>query len=212
MAYTFLDTLSTPAVRAAQAANGAGSLWAADHDRAFDRFGEAEAAFIAERDSFYLASVSQSGWPYVQHRGGPPGFLEVLDETTLAFADFRGNRQYVSLGNVADDDRVSLILMDYPNRARLKLLAHMRAVDLAADPDLAQRLALPGYRAVAERAFVLKLHAFDWNCAQHITPRFTAAQIEPVVTQLQGRIAELEAETVALRAALAGPTEKDASS
>jgi len=211
MTYTFLDTLSTPSVRAAQAANGAASLWAMDHDRTFDRFGEAEAAFIAERDSFFLASVSQSGWPYVQHRGGPPGFLRVLDETTLAFADFRGNRQYVSLGNVADDDRVSLILMDYPNRARLKLLAHMRAVDLAADPDLARRLALPGYRAVAERAFVLKLHAFDWNCAQHITPRFTAAQIEPVVTQLQARIAELEAETAALRAALARPTEKDAS-
>ena len=200
MAYTFLDTLSTSGVRAAQAANGAAALWAADHDRAFDRFTEAEAAFIAERDSFYLASVSQSGWPYVQHRGGPAGFLKVLDETTLAFADFRGNRQYVSLGNIADDDRVALFLMDYPNRARLKVLARMRAFDLAAEPDIAAAVALPGYRAVAERGFVLKLHAFDWNCAQHITPRFTAAEIEPVVSQLQARIAELEAENAALSA------------
>lgn len=206
MAYTFLDTLSTAGVRAAQAANGAQALWALDHDRAFDRFGEAEAAFIAERDSFYLATVSQSGWPYVQHRGGPAGFLKVLDETTLAFADFRGNRQYVSLGNAADDDRVALFLMDYPNRARLKVLAHMTAHDLAGEPELAAAVALPGYRAVVERAFVLKLHAFDWNCAQHITPRFTAAQIEPVVSRLQARVAELEAENAALRATAAGRT------
>ena len=206
MAYTFLDTLSTAGVRAAQAANGAQALWALDHDRAFDRFGEAEAVFIAERDSFYLATVSQSGWPYVQHRGGPAGFLKVLDETTLAFADFRGNRQYVSLGNAADDDRVALFLMDYPNRARLKVLAHMTAHDLAGEPELAAAVALPGYRAVVERAFVLKLHAFDWNCAQHITPRFTAAQIEPVVSRLQARVAELEAENAALRATAAGRT------
>ena len=135
----------------------------------------------------------------MQHRGGPRGFLKVLDETTLAFPDFRGNRQYVSLGNIATDDRVALILMDYPNKARLKILAHMSARDLAGDPDLAARLALPGYRAAPERAFVLRLEAFDWNCAQHITPRFTAEEIEPVVATLQGRIAALEAENAALR-------------
>jgi len=204
MAYTFLDILSTPSVRAAQAANDSRELWEQPgDDRVFDRFTEDEIAFIGARDSIYIASVSESGWPYVQHRGGPPGFLKVLDDRTMGFADFRGNRQYVSLGNVAADDRVALILMDYPNRARLKILAHMREHDLAAEPDLAGRLALPGYKARAERAFVLRLEAFDWNCAQHITPRYTAAEIAPVVTPLQQRLAVLEAENQALRDQLA---------
>ncbi len=202
MAYTFLDLLSTPGVRAAQAANGSRRMWdEAGADRAFTRFTEAEAAFIAERDSFYLATVSESGWPYVQHRGGPPGFLKVLDETTLGFADFRGNRQYISLGNLVAGDRVSLILVDYPNRSRLKILARMAVHDLKAEPDLAAKLATPGYRAVPERALILKLVAFDWNCPQHITPRFTAAEIRPAITALQERVAALEAENAALRAA-----------
>lgn len=204
MAYTFLDALSTPSVIAAQTAQGVRRIWEMDHDRAFDRFGENEAAFIAARDSFYLASVSESGWPYVQHRGGPPGFLKVLDEKTLAFADFAGNRQYISLGNVGADDRVALFLMDYPNRARLKVLAHMQARSLADDPALADRLITPGYKAKVERAFVLTLEAFDWNCAQHITPRFTGAEIEPVVSSLRARITALEAENETLKAQLAG--------
>jgi predicted pyridoxine 5'-phosphate oxidase superfamily flavin-nucleotide-binding protein len=200
MGYAFLDTLSTPSVQAAQAANGAAKLWqGAGPNRDFIRFTPAEAAFIAERDSFYLASVSENGWPYVQHRGGPPGFLKVLDDRTLGFADFRGNRQYISLGNVAADDRVCLFLMDYPNRARLKILAHMQAVDLGAAPELAERLALPGYRGKPERAMVLRLEAFDWNCAQHITPRFTMDQTLAAVAPLRMRIAELEAEVAALR-------------
>ena len=205
MAYGFLDTLSTPAVRATQAANGARKLWEReDIDRAFDRFTVGESAFIAARDSFFMASASESGWPYVQHRGGPAGFLKVLDETTLAFADFRGNRQYISLGNVAAENRVALILMDYPHRARLKILAHLEVRDVAADPALAAALALPGYKAVAERAFVLKLHAFDWNCAQHITPRYTASEVAAFVAPMQARIAELEAENQALRARTEG--------
>ena len=147
MTYGFLDIASTPSVRAAQEANGSRELWQRfDSDRASDRFGENEIAFIEARDSFYLASVSESGWPYVQHRGGPTGFLKVLDETTFGFADFRGNRQYISLGNISADDRVALILMDYPNRARLKILAHMEARELDAASDLASRLALPRYR------------------------------------------------------------------
>jgi uncharacterized protein len=201
MPYKFLDITATRSVRAAQAANGSRDMW--EHfkgHRTFDRFTDNEAAFIAERDSFYVATVSESGWPYVQHRGGPPGFLKVLDEKTLGFADFRGNLQYISLGNVTADDRVALILVDYPNRARLKILAHMEVRDLTAEPDLAARLALPGYKAKLERAFLLHLETFDWNCPQHITPRYTMADIEVAVSPLQTRIAELEAENQALRA------------
>src|ERR1700682_5796064 len=116
MAYGFLDIAATASVKEAQRENGSADYWARFHgERTFDRFTENEAAFIAERDSFYMATVSESGWPYVQHRGGPPGFLKVLDEKTLGFADFRGNLQYISLGNIAADDRVALILVDYPN-------------------------------------------------------------------------------------------------
>jgi uncharacterized protein len=201
MSYKFLDITATPSVRAAQAANGSRDVWENfKGHRTFDRFTDNEVAFIAERDSFYMATVSESGWPYVQHRGGPPGFLKVLDENTLGFADFRGNLQYISLGNIAADDRVALILVDYPNRARLKILAHMEVRDLAAEPDLAARLALPGYKAKLERAFLLHLETFDWNCTQHITPRYTMADIEVAVSSLQTRIAELEAENQVLRA------------
>src|SRR5579863_9438920 len=203
MPYKFLDILATPSVRAAQEANGTRQMW--EHfkgHRTFDRFSENEVAFIAARDSFYMASVSESGWPYLQHRGGPPGFVKVLDDKTLAFPDFRGNLQYISLGNVAADDRVALIMVDYPNRARLKILAHLAVRDLAADPELAARLALPGYKAKIERAFVLRLETFDWNCPQHITPRYTEADIAVAVASLSSRIAELEAENQALRAKL----------
>ncbi|MFZ3008674.1 MAG: pyridoxamine 5'-phosphate oxidase family protein [Phenylobacterium sp.] len=204
MAYDYLDRLATPSVQAAQAANGARQIWERfEGDRTSDRFTENEAAFIGARDSFYLASVSESGWPYVQHRGGPPGFLKVLDETTLGFADYRGNRQYISLGNIAADDRVALILMDYPNQARLKILAHMEARDLAADPDLAARLADPGYKGRPERGFVLRLEAFDWNCPQHITRRFTGPEIETVLGPMRQHVTDLEAENAALKAQLA---------
>jgi predicted pyridoxine 5'-phosphate oxidase superfamily flavin-nucleotide-binding protein len=202
MAYGFLDIAATPAVRAAQATNGSLAAWERfSGDRLFDRFTEHEIAFIEARDSFYMATVSQTGWPYVQHRGGPAGFLKVLDATTLAFADFRGNRQYISLGNASANDRVALILMDYPNRTRLKVLAHIEVRDLSADPDLAGRLALPGYTAKPERAFLLHVEAFDWNCPQHITPRFTTAEIEIATAPLRARIAALELENQALKKA-----------
>ena len=199
MAYGFLDIAATPSVKRAQQAHGAASLWAGfEGDRASDHFGAAEAHFIAGRDSFYMATVSETGWPYVQHRGGPRGFLALLDDRTLAFADFRGNRQYISVGNLTADDRVALILMDYAERRRLKIYARAGARDLAADPVLANRLATPGYRGKPERAIVVRLEAFDWNCPQHITPRFTAAELAP----LQARLTELEAENSALRAKL----------
>lgn len=204
MAYNYLDLLATPSVQSAQTANGARKIWERfDGDRVSDRFTESEAAFIGARDSFYLASVSESGWPYVQHRGGPPGFLRVLDETTLGFADYRGNRQYISLGNVAADDRVALILMDYPNQARLKVLARMDARDLSADPELAARLADPRYKGPPERGFVLKLEAFDWNCPQHITRRFTGPDVQVVLGPLRQRVADLEIENAALRTRMA---------
>jgi uncharacterized protein len=145
MGYGFLDIAATPGVRAAQEANGSGDYWAAlKVDRPSDRFTEAERAFIAERDSFYMATMSESSWPYVQHRGGPSGFIRVLDDRTLGVADFRGNRQYISAGNLASEGRAALILMDYPNRRRLKIYAHVEAKDLAADPELAAKLTLPG--------------------------------------------------------------------
>lgn len=200
MSYGFLDVFETPGVRAAQIANGSRAMWENfDRDRAFDRFTANEAAFIAARDSFYMATVSETGWPYVQHRGGPPGFLKVLDDKTLGFADFRGNRQYISVGNAAGNDRVALILVDYPNRSRLKILAHMESRSLTAEPELAARLALGRYKAVPERALILHLQSFDWNCAQHITPRYTAPEIESAVSPLRARIAALEAENEALR-------------
>ena len=201
MAYKFLDLASTPSVRAAQVANGSRQMWASmDANRDFDRFTDGEREFIAERDSFYMATISEAGWPYVQHRGGPPGFVKVLDERTLAFADFRGNRQYISLGNLAANDRASLIFVDYPNRARLKLFAHVEARDLATDSVLAAQLALPGYKGKPERAFVLTLETFDWNCPQHITPRFTADEVDAAVAPLRARLAALEAENARLRA------------
>jgi predicted pyridoxine 5'-phosphate oxidase superfamily flavin-nucleotide-binding protein len=139
----------------------------------------------------------------VQHRGGPPGFLRLLDDRTLAFADFRGNRQYISLGNLGANDRAALILMDYPARRRLKIYAHIEARDLATDPELADTLATPGYRARPERALVLHLDAFDWNCPQHITPRFTEAELDEVLAPMRARIDTLEAENRLLRQKLA---------
>ena len=204
MTYSFLDIATTPAVRAARAANGSAGLYdKIAAKRRTDVFGVVEAEFIAARDSFYIASVSETGWPYVQHRGGPPGFITLLDDKTLAFADFRGNRQYISLGNTAADDRVALIMMDYPHRRRLKLYARTEPRKLAADPELAARLAHPEYRAVAERAVLLHLEAFDWNCPQHITPRYSEIEVVAASAPLAGRLAALETENGELREVLA---------
>jgi len=177
MAHAFADIAFTDAVKAFQEDAGSRRSYARFEggDPVNHRLGEREAAFIAARDSFYMASVSQTGWPYVQHRGGPPGFIRALDAATLAFPDFRGNRQYVSVGNLSVDDRVSLIFVDYPNRARLKLLGRAR---IAVEPEILARLALPDYRARIERAMLIAVAAFDWNCPQHITPRFTEAELE----------------------------------
>jgi predicted pyridoxine 5'-phosphate oxidase superfamily flavin-nucleotide-binding protein len=151
-----------------------------------------EAAFIGARDSFYMGSVGETGWPYVQHRGGPAGFVRVLDEKTLGFADFRGNRQYVSVGNVTTDNRVSLFFMDYPNKARLKIFGRAKLIG-AEDAETLAKLEVPDYRARVERGFLIDVEAFDWNCPQHITQRYTLAEVEAATAPLRARIAELEA-------------------
>lgn len=205
MTHRFLEIATTPAVKAAQEAQGSRRAYARQEEGAphHDRLGAAEADFIAARDSFYMASVSETGWPYLQHRGGPEGFLRVLDERTLGFADLRGNRQYLSLGNLSADDRICLFLMDYGNRARLKLFGRARFHDLAAEPELASRLVVPGYGAVAERGVTIAVEAFDWNCPQHITPRFSEAELAPALAPVRERLAALEAENARLRAELA---------
>ena len=204
MAYDFLDMLATPGVKAAQVANGGAELWSDfSGDRTFKRFTEAEAAFIAARDSFYMATIAENGWPYVQHRGGPSGFLRVLDDKTLGFADFRGNRQYISVGNLSASDRIALILVDYPRRARLKILGRAEVKYVKDDPALAAALTTPGYRAKVERALLIHLEAFDWNCPQHITPRFTEVELAPALAPIRARLAELEAENKVLRDRLA---------
>ncbi len=203
MSSGFLDIAVTPSVRAAQAAMGSHGLWTDfKGHRAFDRFSDNEAAFIAERDSFYMATISESGWPYVQHRGGPPGFLKVLDDRMLAFADYRGNRQYISVGNLAAHDRACLFLMDYARRARLKVYVHVETVALEAEPALTELVTIPGYKARLERIFRLRLDAFDWNCSQHITPRFTGQEVAQAVGSLRNRLSRLEAENDELRARL----------
>jgi predicted pyridoxine 5'-phosphate oxidase superfamily flavin-nucleotide-binding protein len=202
MPRSFAEIAFTPAVQALQEKHGSRSQYARMQAHAIgDVFlGPREREFLEDADSFYLASVSETGWPYLQHRGGPRGFLRVLSPAQLAFADFRGNRQYVSAGNVARDDRVSLFVMDYAKRQRLKLLGHLRFVDAGeADSELLAAVELPDYRARVERVAVIDVAAFDWNCPQHITQRFTLEQVEAATRPLHERIAALEAQLRALQ-------------
>jgi predicted pyridoxine 5'-phosphate oxidase superfamily flavin-nucleotide-binding protein len=194
MSHRFADIAFTPAVRAVQETMGSRQAYARMDGPAVSHaaLGEAEASFIAARDSVYMATVGETGWPYIQHRGGPPGFVRVLDEKTIGFADFRGNRQYISVGNLIDNDRVSLFFMDYVHKARLKLLGRASIVK-GDDPFLNDNLVLPGYRAHPERGLLITVEAFDWNCSQHITPRFTLPEIDAATAPLRARIDELEA-------------------
>lgn len=191
MSHKFAEIAFTSKVKAAQELNGSRRSYARmeEGEAHHDELGPNEAAFIAARDSFYLATVSETGWPYIQHRGGPPGFVKILDARTIGFADFRGNRQYISVGNLHSDNRVSLFFMDYPNRARLKILGRVRIVD-ADDGKTLQELALTDYKAQIERGFLITVEAFDWNCPQHITQRFTLAEIEAMTTSEQHRVVE----------------------
>ena len=193
MAHQFLDLAFTPQVLAAQQRYFGRSqvLPPAPGD---DPLGPDETAFIESRDSFYLSSVSETGWPYVQHRGGPAGFVKVISPGELVFADYKGNRQMLTTGNVAGNDRVCLFMMDYPRRQRLKLIGHVEVLDARDHPDLVQQVTTPELAKITERLFRIRIVAFDWNCPKYITPRFTAAEVNDAVAPLKARIAELESQ------------------
>ena len=205
MAYNFPKLMFTPAMKALQEKHGSRRQYARFEDVASpDRFGPNEQRYIATRDSFYIASVAANGWPYVQHRGGPVGFLKALDPATLAFADFRGNKQYVTTGNMSTEDRVALILVDYPSQSRLKILGRAELIEpdtnAARFAELIDRVRDPEYKAQVEAIMVIHVEAFDWNCQQHIVPRYTTEQVQQVIAPLEARIEELEAENAALKA------------
>jgi uncharacterized protein len=193
MADKYRQVMFTPAVQAAQERYfGRRNVIANAPER--DAFTDEEAAFIASRDSFYLATTNSDGWPYVQHRGGPPGFLKVLGPHLLGFADLKGNRQLLTTGNLGGDDRVSLFLMDYPAHERLKILGHARVLDARENAELAGQLSpAPALREEIERLFLIEAVSFDWNCPQYITSRYTSAEVDRIVAPLRARIAELEA-------------------
>jgi predicted pyridoxine 5'-phosphate oxidase superfamily flavin-nucleotide-binding protein len=194
MAHNFGSLVFTPVVKALQEKYGSRRQYARmEEGESFpDRLGPAETAFIAERDTFYMATIGSTGWPYIQHRGGPKGFLKVIDDRTIAFDDFRGNKQYISTGNIATNDRVALIMVDYPNQARLKILGRAEIVEGERAKEWIERLRERGYQAVIERAYVIKLEAFDWNCQQHITPRYTEEEIREVLKPLERQLEELQ--------------------
>ena len=195
MGHQFAEFAFTDSVRDVQEMNNSRAMYSGmdegeDHNHILT---EREKTFIQARDSFYMASVSETGWPYVQHRGGPIGFMRVLDDRTLGFADFAGNRQYVSVGNLRKDDRVSLFFMDYPTRTRLKLLGRVKLIGKD-DVEILPRLEVDDYRARVERGFTIHVEAFDWNCPQHITPRFTEAEIEDRMIELKEENQRLQAQ------------------
>jgi predicted pyridoxine 5'-phosphate oxidase superfamily flavin-nucleotide-binding protein len=199
------DVAFTPKVKEIQARRGSRRQYARMEEARGWRTTVTEdlATYIAERDSFYLATANAAGQPYIQHRGGPKGFLKVIDEHTLAFADFRGNRQYITTGNLAENDKAYLFLMDYTHRRRLKIWGRARVVE--DDPALLQSLAVPGYEGKPEQAILFTIEAWDTNCPQHIPQMFAATDVAAAIERLQGRIAELEAEVAKLRGAVSQP-------
>ncbi len=182
MPHTFAKTMFSQAAKKLQQEHGSRAQYErmANSGSMEQRLTANEIEFIGDRDSFYMATVTPDGWPYIQHRGGPKGFLQVLDENTLAFADYSGNKQYISTGNLTENDRVSLFLMDYPHQTRLKIIGHARSMDPAENPALTTRLRAIEPKARIERLFVIQVVGFDWNCPQHITPRFTIDEINTI--------------------------------
>ena len=193
MTHSTSDIAFTPAVKRVQERKGSRKGYAKMEEKGGwrDTITEGLARFIDRRDSFYLGTASADGQPYIQHRGGKPGFLKVLDERTLAFADFKGNRQYITTGNLAENDKAYIFLMDYPNRRRIKIWGRARVID--DDAEILARLADPDYEGVPEQAVVFEVAAWDVNCPQHITPRFTEQEVAEIVAPLKRRIIDLEA-------------------
>lgn len=196
MSNKFWDITFTDSVKKAQEHYGSRTFFAKSENGADGNnvLTESENEFIAERDGFYLATVNENGHPYIQFRGGKRGFLKVLDERTLGFADFRGNLQYISVGNLSRNNRVALFLMDYAHQRRLKILAQAEVKDAGEVPQLVENLRLENYKAKIERAVILHLEAFDWNCPQHITPRFTIDEVKAINAPLYEYVEKLEAE------------------
>lgn len=194
MGYAYSDIAFTPEVRDIQIRQGSREqyVFLDQMSERGDHLGEREKAFIEQADHFFQATTSASGWPYVQHRGGPAGFLKVIDDKTLGFADFIGNRQYISVGNLQTDNRISLIVMDYANQRRLKILGRARTTEAIDAPELAEQLAVSGYQGRVERAFLIDVEAYDWNCPQHITPRFTETEIGSMTAPLHSQIKRLK--------------------
>jgi len=193
MADKFMQLLLTPAVQQAQE-KYFGKHQVVENAPETDALTLDEVGFILSRDSFYMATVSETGWPYIQHRGGPPGFVKLLGPSLIGFADFKGNRQLLTTGNLGITDRVALFMMDYPQRTRLKLLGHARVLDAREHPELVDQLAPEPLRGKVERLFLVQVISYDWNCPQYITPRFSAADIANYVEPLKARIADLEAQ------------------
>lgn len=200
MAKNFAEIAFTESVKEQQKKYGSRRSYAKmEAQERGNKISENEAEFIAERDGFYLATVGESGFPYVQFRGGPKGFLKVIEPKKLAYADFRGNMQYISVGNLTRNDKAALILMDYANRQRLKIYARIEVVEAKDAPELIAQLQDTSYDAQVERAMVLHVEAFDWNCPQHITQRFTIEEIRELNAPLYEHVAQLEAEIERLK-------------
>lgn len=200
---SYADLMFTPQVEAEQAAIGSKGKFDSRYDAKQDEpLGENDAAFLTSRSSIYIASVNSAGWPYIQHRGGPEGFLKLLDPHTIGFADYRGNRQLITKGNLASDDRVSIFAMDYARKARLKLQGHATLQNAEDRPDLAEKLFSEGAGRV-ERFMTITIAAWDWNCPQFITPRFDSAEmtalIGPELSRLETENENLKAELAQLR-------------
>jgi predicted pyridoxine 5'-phosphate oxidase superfamily flavin-nucleotide-binding protein len=211
MPHTFGSLVFTPAVRALQERYGSRRQYARfeNSDSSSGRLGPEESQFIGERDTFYMATVGSTGWPYIQHRGGPRGFLKVIDDSTLAFADFRGNKQYISTGNLTTDNRVAIIFVDYPRQLRLKILGRVEIFEGEQAKDWITKVRDPEYKAVAERVYVIRVEALDWNCQQHIIPRYTAEEIREALAPAEKRMQELEDENERLREELTQASKKN---